>query len=431
MICASNHTTDYEAIDLLTQLVNKSLVSLETGFEGSIRYYLLDAIWDFGQEKLSEADEDEDLCHKHLNYYLNFTKVAEPNLRGKDQVRWLDQLGHELPNLRVAMDWGLKTNPTAALQIATAMALFWDIRGSVSEGLSWIARGLNSLSIENHPHSADQNEKALQQQLIQAKAMAVTGFLLNIQTEYKRAMVVLEQSISIYRKNEKGTHTGLAYALLELASCATALGNYHLANICARESMSFYKDEFDLFGISECLLALGANKSDPVRAKNFFLEGQEIKRAIGDINGLAFTLQQLCEITVHETDFSRATDWLMECVAYFKIVGNQKSVVNCLHNLAWIAWVTGDYNLAFHHINKAISGSQDIEEKMLVATNLLMRSDIRLSAGDFDGCWEDVEIAYKIGQEMDYASISTSTRMKKGYLALLRGKIEQAKEILQ
>jgi hypothetical protein len=84
---------------------------------------------------------------------------------------------------------------------------------------------------------------------------------------------------------------------------------------------------------------------------------------------------------VHETDFERAHAWLEESLDVYQKVGNQKSVVNCLYNLAWIAWVNGDDSSALQRINESIALSQNIEEKTLLATGLLLRSEIKLSLG--------------------------------------------------
>ncbi len=69
-------------INLLSQLVNKSLVTMENQPDGGIRYYLLDAIWDFAHEKLSESDESQSIHNAHLVYFLKLAETAEPNFKG-------------------------------------------------------------------------------------------------------------------------------------------------------------------------------------------------------------------------------------------------------------------------------------------------------------------------------------------------------------
>jgi predicted ATPase/DNA-binding CsgD family transcriptional regulator len=430
-ICADETISAYTVIHMLAQLVNKSLVTVENEAAGGIRYYLLDAIWDFAREKLMGVDEIQNIYNSHLSYFLNLAQTAEPNLHGQEQIAWLDRLGHELPNLRIALDWALKTDFLKELRLASAIAMFWYIRGQASEGLSWLSRGLNALDMEYPPQiCVDRSEATIERQLTRARSVAAAGFLCRMETEYKRALTALEESLAIYREFEIKGDTGLANTLLQLASSATALGNYSQSRVYAEESLAYYQAGGDSFGVSECYLAIGNNESDPVRAKNQFLDALEIKRKIGDINGLARTLQLLCEITVHETDFARAYAWLEESLDVYQKVGNRKSVVNCLYNLAWIAWVTGDFSSAVQRISESISLSQDIEEKTLLATGLLMRSEIRLSQGSYEPGSDDIKSALKIGQEMGDAVLISSGLMKQGRLAFIQGQIDLSLKIL-
>ncbi len=263
-----------------------------------------------------------------------------------------------------------------------------------------------------------------------AKALVATGTLWKMSSEYSKAIIVLDESLVIYREIENGEHIGLADALLQLASCATALGNYRQANDFVNESLRLYQDSNDLFGISECFLVLGNNETDPASAKSYLMDAMEVKRKIGDTNGLAYTLQQLCEITVYETDFDRTYAWLDESLDFYQKAGNQKSVVNTLYFFAWLAWVLGDYFLATRRISRSISLSQNIEETVLFARGLLMRSDIQLSQDDFEACTTDIQAALKIGQKIANDGIIASAMVKQGRLAIIRGQMAYADKIL-
>jgi predicted ATPase/DNA-binding CsgD family transcriptional regulator len=430
-ICTDELISAFTVIDLLTQLVNKSLVTVENEPVKGLRYYLMDTIWDFAQENLLEVDQDRSIYTKHFEFFYNLARSAEPNLRGSEQVAWFDRLANELPNLRVALEWGLKTNLIMGLRLAAALALFWHIRGQVSEGLSWLSKGLKSLVLDDQSIDlTGQAENGLLQHLTHAKALASAGFLWKTVGEYKKATTLLEESLAIYQGLDTEDQTGLAYTLLQLASCATALGNYERSATYATQCLTLYRTMNDAYGISECFLAQGNNETDPMRAKNLFLEALEIKRRIGDINGLAYTQQLLSEITVQETDFERARAWLEESLEVYRKVGNKKSIVNGLYNLAWIAWVKGDYQPAVQQISAAISLSQDIEEKMLVATNLLMRSDIHLAQGNYTECSADIHSARRIGQEMGYKPIAALALVKQGHLAFVQGQLDQSQKHL-
>jgi predicted ATPase/DNA-binding CsgD family transcriptional regulator len=393
-VCSDRPLLPGSVIDLLTQLVNKSLVIVEQGANQTIRYYLLGAIWEFADEKTKEAGEQESVRSRHLAYFLKLAETSEPNLRAREQIRWLDRLRDDLANLRSALEWGLKTDPGKALALASALKWFWHIRGRWSEGLDWITRGL-----EAETSSGDRPEHQNPNSLVKAKSLGAAGFLYRANLDYRKAEALLNDSLALFREKNPLERSGMAFSLLELASCATARGEYARAEDDARESQALYAEAGDRFGVSECLSVLGANESDPLRARQYFLDALAIKREIEDINGLAYTLQMLGEITVYETDFEKANAWLEESLEDYCRVGNKKAVANDLHSLSWMAWIKGDYARAVQEIDEAIQVSQEIDERGLSATNLLMRSDIHLSRGDYEGCMGDIAAAGRLGQE--------------------------------
>ena len=124
--------------------------------------------------------------------------------------------------------------------------------------------------------------------------------------------------------------------------------------------------------MSECLNVLGGNESDPLRAKQLFLDALVIKREIEDINGLAYTLQMLGEITVYETDFEKASAWLEESLDDYSRVGNKKAIVND-HAFSYPGspGSKATYVQAIQEIDEALQVSQEIDERYLYSTNSL------------------------------------------------------------
>src|SRR6185503_18293121 len=80
-VCAGEGIDTYEILDLLSQLVNKSLaVGIEHSLHGETGYRMLETIRQYAREKLLEAGESEILRNRHLTYYVKLTKQAEPEL---------------------------------------------------------------------------------------------------------------------------------------------------------------------------------------------------------------------------------------------------------------------------------------------------------------------------------------------------------------
>jgi predicted ATPase len=124
-------------LELLSQLVNKSLVMVEST-DGAHRYHRLETIRQFAREKLLASGEFEMMCERHLDYFLQLVERAEPEIRSHNQVIWLNDLENEIDNLRIALKWSQEYNAELCLRLVSALWRFWDIRGYAEEGLEWM-----------------------------------------------------------------------------------------------------------------------------------------------------------------------------------------------------------------------------------------------------------------------------------------------------
>ena len=126
---------DWEVLDLLTSLADKSLVLAEEA-QGETRYRMLETLRQYGVEK-QEADAVQ---ARHLDYFVAFAEEAGPQLLGPEQLVWLNRLETEHDNVRSALDWGSSATKVAsdsmsqAVRLVGAMGRFWSLRGYVGEG---------------------------------------------------------------------------------------------------------------------------------------------------------------------------------------------------------------------------------------------------------------------------------------------------------
>ena len=84
-----------EVLDLLTSLVDKSLVLAESTGAGT-RYRLLEPVRQYCRDKLEEAGEQEITERRRIRYYVEFAESAEIGLNGPLQVTWLNRLEAEV-----------------------------------------------------------------------------------------------------------------------------------------------------------------------------------------------------------------------------------------------------------------------------------------------------------------------------------------------
>src|SRR5512139_2627425 len=139
-VCGGDGQQD--VLDLLEQLINKSLILAEEA-RGEVRYQMLETIRQYASEKLVQQKEDQIQHDRHLKYFLHLAEEAAPHLFCDEQLEWLDRLDLDRENLRGALDWSMKLGSSApALRLCTALWRFWLIRCYWREGAGWLDRAL-------------------------------------------------------------------------------------------------------------------------------------------------------------------------------------------------------------------------------------------------------------------------------------------------
>jgi predicted ATPase/class 3 adenylate cyclase len=98
---------DFDAIDVLTQLVDKSLVAADDD-AGGRRYRLLETIRQYAQDRLEARGEAAAARRDHAEYFLGICELAGPHLRSRDQLEWAAKMTGEVENIRAALDWAVE-----------------------------------------------------------------------------------------------------------------------------------------------------------------------------------------------------------------------------------------------------------------------------------------------------------------------------------
>ncbi|WP_017586234.1 AfsR/SARP family transcriptional regulator [Nocardiopsis ganjiahuensis] len=141
-VCSAPGTAPGQVMDLLADLVDRSLVAV-TDHPSGPRYRLLESVSAYGLERLREVGEEEGARTRHLEYYLHLAERADPHLRTAVQRGWLDRLDTESANLRRALATATAAGASDhALRLADALAWYWLIRGRLCEGSRALASAL-------------------------------------------------------------------------------------------------------------------------------------------------------------------------------------------------------------------------------------------------------------------------------------------------
>jgi predicted ATPase/DNA-binding winged helix-turn-helix (wHTH) protein len=118
------------AVDLLTGLASKSLVSIDQSVSPP-RYRLLESVREFSLEQLKTLGEEGRARDAHLAYVLRMTEAAHADLLGARMRERIALLGPEHGNISSASEHaaGPGANPQAALRIAGLLTLYFKAHG--------------------------------------------------------------------------------------------------------------------------------------------------------------------------------------------------------------------------------------------------------------------------------------------------------------
>ncbi len=229
-VCAEGDSSD--VLDLLTRLVDRSLVVAENG-----RFRMLETIRAYALERLAEATEDRVMRERHRRYFTALAERAEPALRGRDQGLWLARLRAEDANLRLALDSArdrTTADPDGALRLAAALGWYWYV-GRQGDGRAQLTMTLAA---------ARAGSTASRARALQALSLAVrpAGCIVHPSAEGAQAA---RESVSLFLDVDEPARAALSRLLLAVEGVAGDEVESFLADVeKARETLRAHGDEW-------------------------------------------------------------------------------------------------------------------------------------------------------------------------------------------
>ena len=328
MVCQGEGIPDYDVLEPLMQLVNKSLVIMDADEAAEARYRLLETVRRYAHEKLTEAGEGISVRDRHLEYFLGLAERAEPELVKSQVVKWIQRLETELDNIRAALKWSFTSqNPELGLRLANALLWFW-YEGYMRDGYDWLTKLLEHPRLQSHTR---------------ARALGVMGVFLATGDFGVDARPILEESLALYW--ELGDKAGIAHALLYEG---IFIYREHDAKEGAKlilESLAMYRELDHKLGIFAALDYLGRiiYEYDYPRAHAYLIKTLEICEEIDYLSGIARSLAALGHLALRHRDYPAAHRWLEKALAAQRQLRKSRFTVYTLAHLGELASREGDY----------------------------------------------------------------------------------------
>ncbi|MFI9149268.1 BTAD domain-containing putative transcriptional regulator [Streptomyces sp. NPDC053367] len=128
------------ALDVLGQLVDKSLVVAAPSANGEMRYRLLETVAEYARERLQEAGQRTTAERAHLTHYRELARATDPLLRGSGQAAAIARLELEYENLRTALRHAVaERDEQEGLALVLSLVLYWQMRDLRQETRHWCA----------------------------------------------------------------------------------------------------------------------------------------------------------------------------------------------------------------------------------------------------------------------------------------------------
>jgi predicted ATPase/class 3 adenylate cyclase len=358
-----------DALDLLSHLVDKSLVVAEESAQGGERRYrLLETIRQYARDKLLESGETPAVRDLHLETFLSFAAQAEPKLGGPQMLPVLNRVEVELDNLRAAMEWALDRNPQAALQLAASLPRFWRSRGKLTEGRRWLD---DSLTRFNALASSEGNS-APQRQALKAKGLSAAGALAFGQGELNAARALLEESVALARA--AGEQKTLAEALGVLGIATTWLGDGEATQAVIEEALQLSRTTNDKSDIATVKMLQGMQEmhlhGDLAAARTYSNEALKIMRDLGNPWDIAVSIMGLGAMAVFHGSYSQALEHYEEGEMLFRQLGDRHMVNAMQSERAHIERRLGHYAQAVELYSRTLLDWQELGNRAALAHEL-------------------------------------------------------------
>ncbi|MFD8379391.1 BTAD domain-containing putative transcriptional regulator [Streptomyces sp. NPDC059679] len=125
-------------LDILSSLVDRSLVLALPESPDGMRYRLLETVAEYAAQRLAESGEREAVERRHLTVYRELVRTGDPLLRGPEQARWLERFEAEHDNVRAALRRAVELREEQeGLCLALSMSWFWQLRNHYGDARSW------------------------------------------------------------------------------------------------------------------------------------------------------------------------------------------------------------------------------------------------------------------------------------------------------
>jgi predicted ATPase/DNA-binding SARP family transcriptional activator len=344
-VCAEQGTTEDDTLDLLTGLVDKSMVSPMSGRHRS-RYRVLETLRAYGRDRLREAGLEDRLSRRHATYFTELAEQAARAMQGADERAWVERALPDYDNLRAAFERAAaERDADLALRLVTSLPELAHLRVGY-ESAGWAERALE-LARSDHPLFAAAVGSAARGawnrgDFARARSLAVTadgrtpargtgriaypGDVLADVALYEGDVdaALRHYDAEVLRARRDGDPIRLVWSLYYVAVCHAVGRASERGLAAAQESLQVARSTANPTALSMACYALGLvlKKSDPGRALALFDEAGELAASVRNFWWHGTALMEAAATRAVHGDAAGAARAFVEVLDHWDRVGD-------------------------------------------------------------------------------------------------------------
>ena len=355
-VCVDDGLASSKLLDLLSSLVEKSLVVMEQ-HKGTVRYRLLEIIREHAYTRLQCSADHAGVLARHLDYFVDMADEGHRHELAADATTWLDRMERERDNFRAALRWGCRSGGPVgqrALRLAGLLAWFWLSRGHFAEGREWISCALAA-------GEGTRDAEAL------ARGLRALGALALMQGDIAEARRANERALEIERS--RGDRRQVGIALYNVACLVTLQGRHSEARAMFEQSLSIHRELDDRAMTAMCVGNLAMLVTDRATARAYLEEALSIWRELGNWRA-SLALYGLGRLAYVEGDHRSAEVLLEESVVLARKADARQNVASTLSVLGPVAYEQGDCERAARLLTEVLTIQRDLGDLMNLGNSL-------------------------------------------------------------
>lgn len=344
-VCGAEDETEDDTLELLTGLLDKSMVTMRSGTV-TTRYGVLETLRAYGRDRLRENAVYDSCASRHVQYYTELAQRAAAGMHGADEQAWVERMLADYDNLRAAFEHAMVDSEVGtALRLVTSLPEFIHLRiGYESSG--WAER-LLELADPDHPlyvaavgfaargawnrgeFARAEALAALAQGRFPARGngrIAYPGDVLADVTLYKgdAATALVHYDSEVERAREDRDPIRLVWTLFYVAICHAALRNPKSGIAAAEESLRVAEETANPTARSMARYALGLvlKKAEPDRALALFDEAADLAASVHNFWWHGIALMEGAATRAVHRDPASAARALIEVLDHWDRVGD-------------------------------------------------------------------------------------------------------------